>query len=127
VKPSWLSTEDYEGFLAVARRVFAAGLAGRFLRPDAYGLDLLAAGEWLGGELARRGETPARVNDVCQAFGQACVGWREPWATAQALLKRWGDGRAPTAGPAWAEELLTGDVSDLPPGGLRIVRARRPS
>jgi len=82
------------------------------------------AGGWLYDELLAAGATEDGARDVATAHGQMCVG-RDPWAVAANVLAVWRAGRAPKPGAELAERLLTGDVSDLPPGGLRI-RGERP-
>ena len=82
-------------------------------------LEACISGEWLREELLRVGATEEETYRLTFAAGQMCVG-RDAWEVAQTVLTLFKEGEPPAPGPELAERLLRGDVSDLPPGGLRI-------
>jgi hypothetical protein len=119
-----VSEADYQRLMAKARADIDADPRCARIRaalPQVY--EVGAAGIWLQDRAADEGADEQAVQGLASAHGQACFPRRDPWATAQALLQRWRDGRAPEPGAAFGDELLEGDVSDLPKGGFRIVRA----
>lgn len=123
MKPDHLSESDYAKYLAKARASGEAepGMSSMLtMMPQI--LDVMAAGHWLHDQAVADGATPEETENLCFAHGQACFPRREPWATAQSMIQRWREGRAPKAGAAFGEELLTGDVADLPKGGFRITK-----
>jgi len=83
--------------------------------------DVTMAGVWLADQLLAEGASKEDVNDVTFASGQMSVG-RDPWACSERCLVLWREGRCPKPGPELGDRLLMGDVSDLPPGGLRIEK-----
>lgn len=85
-------------------------------------METMVAAEWLWDEVLAAGAGTKEAGAVTFALGQMCVGGRDPWAVAAHLVEEWKRGRPPEAPPVLADRLLVGDVSDLPPGGLRIVR-----
>jgi hypothetical protein len=91
-------------------------------RQDPQLIEICIAGWWLFEQLERLGLGPEERKALSAAHGQMCVARRDPWLVAAVVIARWKAGRAPVPGPELAEELLTGDVSDLPPGGLRLQR-----
>lgn len=116
MRPKWLPEAEYRGFVAEAQSVLPVD--------DGPTVQLIAAGLWLQRTMAAEGASHPAVKNLAFAFGQAAAS-RDTWATATAMLARWRAGRAPTAGVEWALELLEGDVSDLPPGGLCMTREAR--
>lgn len=85
-------------------------------------LEMGIAGAWLHEQVLAAGGSEQEAEDASFATGQMCVGRRDPWLVADRVLALFKDGEAPKPGAELAERLLTGDVSDLPPGGLRIAR-----
>lgn len=87
--------------------------------------DVVMSGVWLSDQLFNEGAPEKEVHDVTFAAGQMSVG-RDPWACSEKCLVLWREGRGPKPGPELGDRLLTGDVSDLPPGGLRLEKVRQP-
>jgi hypothetical protein len=126
MKPPWISDAVYYRLMTVGRQVVAEHPKETrlFQPPDELMVEMSAAGAWLMEEALADGASAEAAYDLSCAFGQAVCPRREPWATAKAILARRATGRAPRFGPEWGDELLEGDVSDLPPGGMRLVRRR---
>ncbi len=116
MKPSFLNDAEYARLCESGKAV----LRKEHMPITEKLVDLCAAGDWLDDQLATLGADEKDREATCTSFGQACFG-REPWATAQSMLELWKQERAPKPGPEFAAQLLSGDVSDLPPGGVRIV------
>lgn len=122
MKPEHVSESDYERLMAKARASIEADPEVRFMAAVPQFVEVAASGNWLQEQVVAEGAADQEAQDLCFAHGQACFPRREPWATALAILQRWRDGRAPKPGASFGGELLSGDVSDLPKGGLRIQR-----
>jgi hypothetical protein len=121
-RPDWLTESEHRELLGRARDTVAC-----IREPSDRLLAMVAAGIWLGHTVRAAGADVEASKRLVQAFAQACYPARDPLATAQAILARWRAGRGPEPGGPWALELLQGDVSDLPKGGMRIVhRAEAP-
>ena len=126
-RPEFLTEEDY-----AKRRVDALTVLTNskdlpsFIRdnPPPEIVEATMGGAWLIEQVKAAGATGQQASDLAFALGQACFPARDPWKTAQVFLKQWNEGRAPKPGLAYADELLAGDVSELPKGGMRIVPAR---
>jgi hypothetical protein len=116
-RPAFLTEDEHRAFVSEARRVVSC-----IGEPSEKTVALVAAGIWLGHTVRAAGAEKKASEQLVQAYGQAVAPSREPWATAHAILARWRAGRAPQPGAEWAMELLTGDVSDLPAGGVRLVQ-----
>jgi hypothetical protein len=82
---------------------------------------LCASAEWLFDELVRRGHTREEAALVCRYHGQASFPDRDPWTVALVMLERTETGNLPASPETFTDALLTGAVTDLPPGGLRIA------
>lgn len=87
-------------------------------------MEMAIAGGWLFEELRGVGASEDEAAEVTVAHGQMCFPNRDPWAVAERVLADFKHGKIAKPGPELAERLLTGDVSDLPRGGLRIRSVR---
>jgi hypothetical protein len=84
-------------------------------------LEVCIAGAWLFDRVQQEGGTPQEAERASEVLGQMCFPSRPPWMVAAKLLADFKGGTLAEPGEALAERLLTGDVSDLPPGGARLT------
>lgn len=125
-RPEFLTEEDYAKRRVDTCEVLAKSEAlPSFIRndPPPQVVEATMAGGWLIEQVKAAGAADQEASDLAFALGQACFPVRDPWKTAQVFLTQWNEGRAPKPGLDFADQLLTGDVSELPKGGMRIVRA----
>ena len=83
--------------------------------------EIALAGIWLAYELEAKGATEDEIEAANFSMGQVAFG-RDPWASAEHVMQRWEENRPLRPGPDLAERLVSGDVSDMPPGGARVRR-----
>jgi hypothetical protein len=117
MKPDWLTTEEHERWVRVAREACDVDPALKDIVASLpHLLESTAASCWLEAETKQRGATDVEVKNLCMDVGKA---WPiPPWVMANGLLVLWMWDRA----PATEEASPQLDINRIASTPLHIAR-----